>query len=750
MASGLNTITRGIPDKTGATQRAIRALDEAINLRELRITDLEETVNNLTVGVGAVNSVTAGNSMIQVSPTSGDVVVSLIPANITGLPQSAVTNLVSDLAGKIDEVIAGTNLSGGGSSGSVTLDVVASPSFAGNVTLGDTGADAHTVNGALTSITGVNHLGAIRGNVITTTFGATFMDGISPAGLSNATAVVVTSATGFTYISGIDSTGVSDGRVLWFINRSGQTLWFLHQHGGFITPVPVADRLITYGAASDYIDGVGAIGFMYRTGAGWIEIARVSSMFNGMTNNGALTQVGAASLFSTLTVSGDTTIAGTLGVGGGTYSEQLHVTKTVAGAIGAVIEHQGAGNNAAFVEAKDSSGRRIRMQANGSGANPYIGTITSQNLNIVTGNTEMAQFDTTGGLLLTRTAGTTFVSFTNGSSAGVSAANAGRLRYNTTGQVFQVSQNGAAYVPLVGGSGTTSRTVRFTGTNTIGNGSATDNGTNISAAADNSYIAWDSGGNDRLGFTKKSGFAPKLTYGSATDFVIAQSSTSSIAAGSTYTDKFTITAGGAIGLTGNTTITGNEAVTGTLQVTGITTLNDDVNVNGDELLAPSARVRFLGGTVSLGDPTLYVDGTISGYGLRVVSDTTLEKTTVSKAFHTSGIITGSISGDVDDWAPTGHAAAVLVRIETTMLNPEPPALAGAVISGFEAGSNPAGRHLYLEYTGDDEVTISHQDAGSTSVNQFYLKDGSNVVMTGTAQALHFIHTGSYWLHVGSN
>jgi hypothetical protein len=65
-------------------------------------------------------------------------------------PQSDITNLVSDLAGKIDGVTAGVNLSGGGTSGTVTLNVVDSPNFAGNVTLGDSTSDSHTINGHTT------------------------------------------------------------------------------------------------------------------------------------------------------------------------------------------------------------------------------------------------------------------------------------------------------------------------------------------------------------------------------------------------------------------------------------------------------------------------------------------------------------------------------------------------------------------------------------------------------------------------
>lgn len=51
-------------------------------------------------GGGAVNQVTAGSSKVSVSPSTGNVVVDVVEANFTDIPQSGVTNLTSDLAGK--------------------------------------------------------------------------------------------------------------------------------------------------------------------------------------------------------------------------------------------------------------------------------------------------------------------------------------------------------------------------------------------------------------------------------------------------------------------------------------------------------------------------------------------------------------------------------------------------------------------------------------------------------------------------
>lgn len=188
------------------------------------------------------------------------------------------------------------------------------------------------------------------------------------------------------------------------------------------------------------------------------------------------------------------------------------------------------------------------------------------------------------------------------------------------------------------------------GTNLVAS-SISDNGTTIavgdSAAKfhslrgnwiggdDDTRFAWD--GSARIGFTKKAGFFSKLTYGSATDFAIAQSSGASIDATNTFTDKITISAAGAIGLVGNTAVTGTLSTTGNADLDVLTigqtghqnvdtslealSIDDTGTLQGNDT---TARSRFgvdvrLVPTRSVGEVAY---GAVNLYGGRVVVDST--------------------------------------------------------------------------------------------------------------------------------
>lgn len=83
-------------------QRAVRALERALTgvneALDARVTALE---NNISTGTGVVTSVSAGSPMVTAAPTTGDVIVNVVPANFSGIPQSGIVGLVSDLASKV-------------------------------------------------------------------------------------------------------------------------------------------------------------------------------------------------------------------------------------------------------------------------------------------------------------------------------------------------------------------------------------------------------------------------------------------------------------------------------------------------------------------------------------------------------------------------------------------------------------------------------------------------------------------------
>ena len=70
---------------------------------------------------------------------------------------------------------------------------------------------------------------------------------------------------------------------------------------------------------------------------------------------------------------------------------------------------------------------------------------------------------------------------------------------------------------------------------------------NVRGSADDTYFGMDTT-NPRLGYTKKSGYAPMLTHGSSTYFVIARSSGTDIGATNTFTNEFVVDTSGRVGI----------------------------------------------------------------------------------------------------------------------------------------------------------------------------------------------------------
>lgn len=88
-----------------------------------------------------------------------------------------------------------------------------------------------------------------------------------------------------------------------------------------------------------------------------------------------------------------------VGIGTTDPSEQFHVHKTSAGAVGALIRHATA-SNAAFLEVQDGDVKRVRLQANAGGGNPFVGTISNHPLGILVNNTYQGAFFNDGTMVL--------------------------------------------------------------------------------------------------------------------------------------------------------------------------------------------------------------------------------------------------------------------------------------------------------------------------------------------------------------
>lgn len=100
------------------------------------------------------------------------------------------------------------------------------------------------------------------------------------------------------------------------------------------------------------------------------------------------------------------------------------------------------------------------------------------------GDSIMTQAATTvtvaGAVSLAGTNVTTFLEFTDGQNAAVSAANQGRIRYNANTQTFEFSENGGAWADLSGvGPGTVDRVAKFNSINTVADSNIIDTGAQI-------------------------------------------------------------------------------------------------------------------------------------------------------------------------------------------------------------------------------------------------------------------------------
>jgi hypothetical protein len=93
----------------------------------------------------------------------------------------------------------------------------------------------------------------------------------------------------------------------------------------------------------------------------------------------------------------------------------------------------------------------------------------------------------------------------------------------------------------IGGSGSTNYFPIFTGTSTIGNSVAFQEGTTMVIDGENRGLIVDAGGNRRFGFMKYSGLSPVIAVASGENFSIGNTSTSSVATAGTFSERIRIT-----------------------------------------------------------------------------------------------------------------------------------------------------------------------------------------------------------------
>ncbi len=149
---------------------------------------------------------------------------------------------------------------------------------------------------------------------------------------------------------------------------------------------------------------------------------------------------------------------------------------------------------------QDLNFRAVVQEFGGAGVGPgTVGKIAKFTGIGSIGDSIMTEAATTisvaGAVSLAGTDATTFMQFTDGQNVPVSAANQGRIRYNTALQTFQFSENTGAWTDLSGvGPGTVNRLAKFATANTVGDSSVSDTGTDVTqtqtVAVAGSPTAW--------------------------------------------------------------------------------------------------------------------------------------------------------------------------------------------------------------------------------------------------------------------
>lgn len=98
-----------------------------------------------------------------------------------------------------------------------------------------------------------------------------------------------------------------------------------------------------------------------------------------------------------------------------------------------------------------------------------------------------------------------------------------------------------------------------------------------------------------------------------------------------------------------------------------------------------------------------------------------------------------ISATTNDWAPTGLSGAAVIYLRNTS--------ASAIsVTGLTGGES--GRFIAIVHVGSGQVTLEHDDAGSSASNRFDCANNVDDAMT-EGDAAAFIYTTTTWKQCGA-
>lgn len=628
------------------------------------------------VGSGAVDSVSAGSTKVTVAPTTGAVIVDVVPANFTGIPESGVSGLVADLAAR--------------PTGSGTLNKV--PKWASASALVDSSI---TDTGALVTVA----------SPMTVTGAGTFNTTLDVTGnFAVATSkFTVAAATGNTVIAGtLTLSPMTQGSVL-FIGASS---------------VVTQDNSNIYYDATNKRFGVGS------------GIAGAPT--NPITTKGAGTS-DMISMQNTTTSQWATIVArddgGTVRTAWGYGNASSTDTPRAARA------HWWAENGTDFVIMRGGAipGTQLVFIGNTTGNMRIGSTVTDPGVKLqVDGTTSLVGNSTVTGTLgvssdfavntskftVAATSGNTAVAgtlnatglatLTGGFTLGAdSSANSHKITSLTNGSS---AQDAAAFGQLATAvnaavSGTSGKSARFSGTNTVGNGAFTDDTTNASISGTltvtgANYLSLNntgSAGTRKFAYINTSGTNYAVIYesgGGALRFGGSASIGGAAAVESLEINPnaAAVTVLGTLSVDGAATLHGGVAIGDAggdaHAITGTLTANGTAGSNGNVLTLVAGLPQWAapsgGGGGSLSDAD-YGDITVSGSATVMTIDndvvTYAKMQNVSATSRIMGRITAG-SGDMEEL--TGTQATTLLDAFTSGLKGLTPASGGGTSNFLRA------------------------------------------------------------------